>query len=140
MAKSKKSWLARLDEIDQKDQARLDREDKTGAGTIFRKLKPRTGKIAEQEKTLKLTVFVYGFFILEAFILGGLLLGSSTSSEYGSGIRSVISLIFWSAILSVSSVIIGIVALKMRPRLFYIHIPFILNCILLCLAFIIFAF
>ena len=140
MTKNKKSWLARLEEIDQKDQARLDKENNSSIKTIFQKSKRRARKQTEREKTLRLTLIVYGFFILEVCTLGGLSLGSSASQEYGSSLRSAILFILWSAVLSVASIVIGIVALKMRPRLFYMHIPFILNCLLFSLVFIIFAF
>lgn len=137
---NKKSWLTRLDEADQKDQARLDRKANSGVETIFQKNKSRVRKQTKQEKTLRLTLVVYGFFILEVCTLGGLLLGNSASQEYGSSLGHTILFILWSAVLSVASIAIGIVALKKRPRLFYMHIPFILNCLLFSLIFIIFAF
>lgn len=134
----KKSWLARIDEIDRKDQVRLDRESNfDGAKTVFQKSKKRRpSKQAEQDKTLKLTLFVYVFFILEMCSLGGILLGGSGNSSLG----SAIAMIFWSAILSILSMAIGIIALAMRPRLLYIHIPFAINCFIFLLIFIIFAF
>ena len=126
MTRNKKSWLARLEEADKKDQARLDRENNSDIKTIFQKSKMRARKQTEQEKTLKLAVLVYGFFILEVCTLGGLSLGSSTTQNLGSGLQ----LFVWSAVLSIASVVIGIVALVKRPRLFYMHVPLILNCLI----------
>ncbi|MNX97564.1 hypothetical protein D3C86_1299370 [compost metagenome] len=137
MTKNKKNWITRFEESDLKAQARLDKENNSGVKTIFQNSKARSRKQSEQEKTLNLTVFVYGFFILEVCMLGGLFLGdSSNSSSLASGLQLLLGL----AILSVASVVIGIVALVKRPRVFYIHIPFILNCLLFSLVFIIFAF
>ena len=134
----KKSWLARLEGIDQKDQSRLDQGGKfVGINTIFQPNKRRrSGKQAEKEKTIKLTFVVYTFFAIEIFILGGLSLVDSNSSSLG----SAISLIVWSAILSISSLAIGITALILRPHLLYMHTPFILNCLLFLVIFVTFAF
>lgn len=133
----KKSWLSRLEEIDIKEQTRLDKEGSSvGVKTIFQpRKKRRSGKQVENEKTIKLAFVVYMFFIIEICTLGGLLLGDSGSSSFG----SIIALIVWSAMLSVFSIAIGIIALIMRPHLLYIHIPFILNCLLFLLVFIGFA-
>jgi hypothetical protein len=138
MTKTKKSWLDRLEDVDRKDQARLDRVNNSGNGkTIFQKSKRRrSGKQAEQEKTLKLTFVVYVFFIIEVCTLGGLVLGDSGNPS----VASTIAIIAWSAILSISSVVMGAIALMMRPHVLYIHIPFILNCLLFFLVFIIFIF
>lgn len=127
MTKNKKSWLARLEESDQKDQARLDKDSGSSVKTIFQRSKVRARKQTEQEKTLKLTVFVYGFFILEVCTLGGLTLGSSSKQDYGSNLALGLQLFVLSAILSIFGIVIGIVALVKRPRLFYIHIPLIIN-------------
>jgi hypothetical protein len=130
MTKNKKSWLARLEESDQKAQARLNKEGGSGVKTIFQKSKIRAHKQTEQETTLKLTVFVYGFFILEICTLGGLSLGSSSAEDYGASLVQGLQLFIWSAILAFTSIVIGIVALIKRPRLFYMHIPLILNCLI----------
>ena len=134
----KKSWLARLEERDQKDQARLDKENNSvGIKTIFQPNKRRpSGKQAEQEKTIKLAFVVYVVFVIEFCTLGGLLLGDSGNSSFG----SVIAIIVWLTILSVLSIVIGIIALITRPHLPYIHIPLILNCLLFFLVLIIFVF
>lgn len=87
-------------------------------------------KQTEQEQTRKLTVFVYGFFILEACTLGGLFLGNSVSQDYGSSLGFALQLFFWSAIFSFASIVIGIFTLVARPRLFYMHIPLLFNCLI----------
>lgn len=139
MTKNKKNWITRFEESDRKAQARLDKENNSGVKTILQNSKARSRKQSEQEKTLNLTVFVYGFFILEVCMLGGLFLGDSSNSN-SSSLASGLQLLLGLAILSAASVVIGIVALVKRPRVFYIHIPFILNCLLFSLVFIIFVF
>lgn len=125
----KKSWLARLEEIDRKDQSRLDKKNSSvGVHTVFQSNKRRrSGKQAEQEKTIKLTFIVYVFFIIEICTLAGVVLGDSGNSSLASGLAVIV----WAAILSILGVAVGIVALAIRPRPLYIHIPFILNCLLL---------
>lgn len=130
MTKNKKSWLARLEESDQKDQARLDKDNGSSVKTIFQKTKVRARKQSKQETTLKLTVLVYGFFILEICTLGGLTLGSSSKQDYGSNLALGLQLFVLSAILSIFGIALGIVALVKRPRLFYIHIPLIINSLI----------
>lgn len=134
----KKSWLARLDEIDQRDQSRLDHGNNfVGVSTIFQPgKKRRSGKQAEKEKTMKLAFVVYMFFVIEICTIGGLLLADSGDSGFG----STIAVFVWSAILSVFNIVIGIIGLIMRPHVLYIHIPFILNFLLFLIVFIGFAF
>jgi hypothetical protein len=131
MTRNKKSWLDRLDEIDQKAQKHLDKENTKGARTIFQKSKLRPRRQTDQEKTLKLTVTVYVFFIFEVFTLGGLFLRDSAPQEYGSSLASGLQAFIWLGILSIASVAIGVVALIKKPRLFYMHVPLIINCLLL---------
>jgi hypothetical protein len=130
MTTNKRTWLTRLDEMDRKAQARLDKENNSDVKTIFKKSKTRSRRQTEQETTLKLAVSVYGFFILEICTLGGLSLGSSTTQGNDVSIASGLQLFIWSAMLAVASVAIGIVALVKRPRLFYMHVPLILNCLI----------
>ena len=82
MTENKKSWFSRLEEADQKAQARLDKENNSGAKTIVQKNKRRTRKQTEREKTHKLIVFIYGFFVIEVCILGGLFLIAQISQDY----------------------------------------------------------
>ncbi|MDB5187223.1 MAG: hypothetical protein JWM07_695 [Candidatus Saccharibacteria bacterium] len=124
---AKKNWLARLDEIDQKAQARLDKDNNSDIKTLFKKSKTRSRKPNKEETTLKLATFVYGFFLLEVCTLAGLSLGPSATQDSGSSIGSDLQLFVWLAMLAIASVAIGIVALVKRPRLFYMHIPLLLN-------------
>lgn len=130
MTTNKRSWLTRLDEMDRKAQARLDKENNSDIKTIFKKNKTRSRRQTEEETTLKLAVSVYSFFILEICTLGGLSLGSSTMQGSDASIGSGLQLFVWLAILAIASVAIGIVALVKRPRLFYMHVPLILNSLI----------
>lgn len=130
MTTNKRSWLTRLDEMDRKAQARLDKENNSDIKAIFKKNKTRSRRQTEEETTLKLAVSVYGFFILEICTLGGLSLGSSTMQGSDASIGSGLQLFVWSAMLAIASVAIGIVALVKRPRLFYMHVPLILNSLI----------
>jgi hypothetical protein len=130
MTKTKKSWLARLEEADRKAQTRLEKQNNSDVKAIFQKSKRRTRKQTEQEKTHKLTMFVYGFFVIEVCILGGLFLTAQISQDYALSLGAMLHLYLWSAILSFLGIVIGVVALVKRPRVYYIHFPLLFNCLL----------
>lgn len=130
MTENKKSWFSRLEEADQKAQARLDKENNSGAKTIVQKNKRRTRKQTEREKTHKLIVFIYGFFVIEVCILGGLFLIAQISQDYALSLGAMLHFYLWSAILSFLGIVIGVVALVKRPKVYYVHFPLFLNCLL----------
>lgn len=137
MAKNKKSWLARLEEADRKAQARLDADNSPGIKTVFRKSNARARKPTKREETLRITKLVYSFFIFEICVIGSLLVATSGILEldYTTSLSLGFQLLFWLAILTVTGIIIGIVALAKRPRTYYMHIPLICNLLLVIYAF-----
>jgi hypothetical protein len=130
MAKIKKSWLDRLEEADRKAQSRLENENKFDTKTAFKKIKARTHKQTDQEKVHKLTIRIYVIFIVQILLLGGLFYSTSGVLDYADALGTSFRLILALVVLTIIMIVMGVFALIEKPKLLFLHLPLLLNCLL----------